>query len=53
MVLRRGRTGLAGPEDFELKADSQDDGEQWAGGKVLAVMKRLAIIDAVVVVSRW
>lgn len=53
MVLKKGRTGLEGPEDFELMQGSKDDGENWAGGKVLKVMQNLAIIDAVVIVSRW
>jgi putative IMPACT (imprinted ancient) family translation regulator len=53
MVLKPGRNGLAGPEDFELVQGSKDDGESWAGGKVLKVMQNLAVIDAVVVVSRW
>lgn len=53
MVLKPGRSGLGGPEDFELQAGSKDDGESWAGAKVLAVMETLSIIDAVVIVSRW
>ena len=53
MVLKKGQTGLKGPEDFELMQGSKDDGENWAGGKVLKVMQNLAIIDAVVIVSRW
>lgn len=53
MVLKDGQTGLNGPEDFQLMQGSKDDGESWAGGKVLKVMQGLAIIDAVVVVSRW
>lgn len=53
MVLRTGRTGLEGPNDFQLIQGSKDDGESWAGGKVLKVMKDMAVIDAVVVVSRW
>ncbi|TFK44888.1 hypothetical protein BDQ12DRAFT_673756 [Crucibulum laeve] len=53
MVLKYGRTGLGGPDDFELRSGSTDDGENWAGGKVLKVMQIQAIIDAVVIVSRW
>ncbi|KAH6913942.1 ribosomal protein S5 domain 2-type protein [Coprinopsis sp. MPI-PUGE-AT-0042] len=53
MVLKPGKSGLGGPEDFELQAGSKDDGESWAGAKVLAVMETLSIIDAVVIVSRW
>lgn len=53
MVLKSGRTGLGGPDDFELSVGSIDDGEQWAGDKVLKVMQTHASIDAVVIVSRW
>jgi putative IMPACT (imprinted ancient) family translation regulator len=53
MVLKKGRTGLGGPDDFELSAGSVDDGERWAGEKVLKTMEMHAVIDAVVVVSRW
>jgi putative IMPACT (imprinted ancient) family translation regulator len=53
MVLKPGSTGLCGPDDFELKHGYDDDGEKWAGNKVLKVMQDLAVIDAVVIVSRW
>ncbi|KAK2463136.1 hypothetical protein APHAL10511_004791 [Amanita phalloides] len=53
MVLKPGSTGLCGPDDFELKCGYDDDGEKWAGNRILQVMQRLAIIDAVVIVSRW
>lgn len=53
MVLKSGKTGLEGPNDFELVQGSKDDGESWAGGKILKVMQGMAIIDAIVVVSRW
>lgn len=53
MMLKQGKSGLAGPEDFELVQGSKDDGESWAGAKVLKVMETLAVIDAVVIVSRW
>ncbi|KAH9942139.1 ribosomal protein S5 domain 2-like protein [Epithele typhae] len=53
MVLQRGKTGLGGPDDFELVAGSDDDGEKYAGGRVLKVMQAEGVIDAVVVVSRW
>ncbi len=53
MVLKAGKTGLDGPDDFELIQGSKDDGESWAGGKVLKVMQNMAVIDAVVIVSRW
>jgi len=53
MVLKSEKTGLGGPDDFELKTGSMDDGEKWAGEKVLKVMQNQAVIDAVVIVSRW
>lgn len=53
MTLKPGRTGLEGPDDFELVQGSKDDGESWAGGKVLKVMQNMGVIDAVVIVSRW
>ncbi|KAI0251132.1 hypothetical protein BJV78DRAFT_1126719, partial [Lactifluus subvellereus] len=53
MVLKEGRTGLRGDDDFKIDEGSEDDGEQWAGGHVLKVMRSEAIMDAVVIVSRW
>jgi putative IMPACT (imprinted ancient) family translation regulator len=53
MTLKHGRTGLGGLDDFELRTASIDDGENWAGAKVLGVMQNQAVIDAVVIVSRW
>ncbi len=53
MVLKKEHSGLMGPDDFEVRSGSEDDGEKWAGGKVLKAMVSLAVIDAVVVVSRW
>ena len=38
MALKLGRTGLAGEDDFELTTGSEDDGEKWAGSKVLKVV---------------
>lgn len=53
MVLKEGKTGLGGPDDFELITGSEDDGEKYAGGRILRVMQAEGVIDAVVVVSRW
>lgn len=53
MILKPGSTGLSGPDDFELKGGFDDDGEKWAGNRVLKVMQSQAVIDAVVIVSRW
>ncbi|KAI6009833.1 ribosomal protein S5 domain 2-type protein [Pisolithus marmoratus] len=53
MVLKLGRTGLSGPDDFELRTGFDDGGEQWAGSKVLKIMQTEGVIDAIVIVSRW
>ncbi|KAG6878183.1 hypothetical protein C0993_010944 [Termitomyces sp. T159_Od127] len=53
MVLKPGHNGLGGPDDFELNVGYMDDGEKWAGIRVQKVMESYAIIDAVVIVSRW
>ncbi|KAI0062428.1 ribosomal protein S5 domain 2-like protein [Artomyces pyxidatus] len=53
MVLKPGKTGLGGEDDFVVVEGSEDDGESWAGGRVLKIMKAEAVMDAVVVVSRW
>ena len=51
--LKRGRTGLAGPDDFSLQEDKEDDGERWGGDRVLKVAKEEGASDVLVVVSRW
>ncbi|KAI0343668.1 ribosomal protein S5 domain 2-like protein [Trametopsis cervina] len=53
MVLKPGKIGLGGPDDFELRHGSEDDGEKYGGGRIAKVMQAEAVIDAVVVVSRW
>lgn len=53
MALKPGRTGLSGPDDFELKTGFDDGGEQWAGSKILKIMQTEGVIDAIVIVSRW
>lgn len=53
MVLKSGHTGLAGPDDFELRTGFDDGGEQWAGSRVLKTMQTEGVIDAIVIVSRW
>ena len=53
MVLKHGKSGLGGPDDFEVRSGNEDDGEKYGGGKVLKVMQAEGIIDAVVIVSRW
>ncbi|KAJ3487545.1 hypothetical protein NLI96_g3447 [Meripilus lineatus] len=53
MVLKDGKTGLNGPEDFEVKSGCKDDGERFAGARVLKVMESEGVMDAVVIVTRW
>jgi len=53
MALKPGVTGLGGEDDFEVVSAYDDDGEKWAGGRVLGMMKQAGVMDAVVVVSRW
>ncbi|CCF48648.1 hypothetical protein NDA10_003821 [Ustilago hordei] len=51
--LKRGRTGLAGPDDFSLQEDKEDDGERWGGDRVLKVARDEGASDVLVIVSRW
>lgn len=53
MSLKNGKTGLGGPDDFEVASGSDDDGEKYAGGRILKVMQAEGVLDAVVIVSRW
>ena len=53
MTLKSGMTGLGGEDDFEVVSAYDDDGEKWAGGRVLNIMKQTGVMDAVVIVSRW
>jgi putative IMPACT (imprinted ancient) family translation regulator len=53
LSLKPGRSGLAGPDDFKLESASKDDGEQWGGKRILGIMEKEGVSDALVVVSRW
>ncbi|TCD66738.1 hypothetical protein EIP91_000979 [Steccherinum ochraceum] len=53
MLLKTGKSGLGGPDDFELRAGSDDDDEKYAGERVLKTMKAEGAMDAVVIISRW
>jgi len=53
VTLKPGATGLGGEGDFEVVSAYDDDGEKWAGGRILSIMKQTGVMDAVVVVSRW
>jgi hypothetical protein len=45
MSLKIGRTGLAGEDDFELRTGYDDDGENFAGSKVLRVSNLRRILS--------
>ena len=47
-MLKVGKSGLGGPDDFEVVSGAED-----VRGRVLRVMQAEGVIDAVVVVSRW
>lgn len=53
MVVKPGQTGLGGPDEFEVSEGWEDGGERWAGKRVLGVMQREGVMDAVVIVRRW
>ena len=53
MVVKPGRTGLGGPDEFEVEEGYEDGGERWAGKRVLGVMQREGAMDGVVIVRRW
>ena len=53
MALKSGRDGLGGPDDFELSTGYNDDGEDYAGKRILKVLEAEGVLDVVVVVSRW
>ncbi|GJE91361.1 hypothetical protein PsYK624_075100 [Phanerochaete sordida] len=53
MVLKPGKTGLGGEDDFEVKQGNEDDGEKFGSARILKIMQAEGVIDAVVVVSRW
>ncbi|TFK51052.1 hypothetical protein OE88DRAFT_1660287 [Heliocybe sulcata] len=53
MVLKEGKTGLEGVDDFEVQSGWEDDGERYGGNKILKVMQTEGVIDVIVIVSRW
>lgn len=53
LQLKRGRSGVAGPDDFSLHEEKEDDGERWGGDRVLKVAREEGASDVLVVVSRW
>ncbi|TPX57464.1 hypothetical protein PhCBS80983_g03802 [Powellomyces hirtus] len=53
LALKPGRTGLSGPDDFRIVSGCDDDGEKWAGGRLLKLMDKFQAVDVLVVVSRW
>jgi putative IMPACT (imprinted ancient) family translation regulator len=53
MTVKKGATGLGGPDDFEIQTGFDDDGEKWGGSRILKVMQNMAVIDAVIIVTRY
>ncbi|PKI83837.1 hypothetical protein MVES1_002357 [Malassezia vespertilionis] len=53
LQLKRGRSGLGGPDDFGIEQGTEDDGESWGAEKVMRVIRELGASDVMVVVSRW
>ncbi|KAF8343054.1 ribosomal protein S5 domain 2-like protein [Cantharellus anzutake] len=53
VMLKHGKTGLDGPDDFEEVMGHDDDGETYGSSRVLGVMEKEGVLDAVVVCSRW
>lgn len=53
MQLKRGRSGLGGPNDFGTEEGTEDDGETWGAEKIMRVIRTMGASDVLVVVSRW
>ncbi|KAJ3137219.1 hypothetical protein HK101_003900 [Irineochytrium annulatum] len=52
LSLRPGRSGDA-EDDFVVVEGFEEDGEQWAGAKILKLMQVSGACDCAVIVSRW
>ncbi|KAH8828243.1 ribosomal protein S5 domain 2-type protein [Flagelloscypha sp. PMI_526] len=53
MALKEGASGLNPADDFQVQACNWDDGERFGSARVLNAMAANAVLDAVVIVSRW
>lgn len=53
MQLKRGRSGLGGPNDFGTEEGTEDDGETWGAEKIMRVISAMGASDVLVIVSRW
>ncbi|EKM56633.1 uncharacterized protein PHACADRAFT_253859 [Phanerochaete carnosa HHB-10118-sp] len=53
MVVKQGKTGLGGEDDFEVKQGNEDDGKKLGGARIMKTMQAERVTDAVVVVSQW
>lgn len=53
MTPKKGKTGLDGPDDFEVVSGQDDDGETYGAGRILGVLEKEKVVDVVVVCSRW
>ncbi|KAJ3331923.1 hypothetical protein HDU76_001813 [Blyttiomyces sp. JEL0837] len=52
LALKKNTTGL-NQSDFFVVEGCDDDGEQWAGGKLLRLMQAAGAADCLLVVTRW
>lgn len=52
LVLKRGRDGRDGPEDYTLKEGREDDGEKWSSQKIENIIRQEGASDVVCIVSR-
>lgn len=52
LALKRGRTGLGGPEDFGLEEGQEDDGERFGAKEIAKVIRMYGATDVLVIVSR-
>ncbi|TIB70111.1 hypothetical protein E3P77_00027 [Wallemia ichthyophaga] len=50
--LKSKKIGL-NQDDFTVKTAYDDDGEKWAGKRILEVLEQTQTLDALIVVSRW
>ena len=53
--MKKGKSGLGerGEDDFEVVGGSKNDGEDGGGKRIVQIMEKEGVLDAVVVVSRW
>ncbi|EKD02717.1 hypothetical protein A1Q2_02947 [Trichosporon asahii var. asahii CBS 8904] len=53
LVLKEGRDGTQGEDDYQLLEAMDDDGERYGGDRVLKVLNEVGAVDVIVVCARW